>query len=445
MKISNYNVFIPWKKPGDYIIFNTITGSEILIDIDIKNILDNFDSHKDDLEKEFIEILLRNGILIDDDTDEKKILQVMREDARFHSTDIRFTVNTSYACNLACVYCFEGKGEIYNKKMNDEITDASIKFIKNMVNKYNRKKLHLTLYGGEPLLNLKADMKLIKEISSWCEETGIEFQCNIFTNGTLITKDLIEKLSSFAISPRVQISVHGPKKIHDKKRIFKNGEGSYETIMHGLKLLKDSKMPFYIAEMIDKDNLHLQEEFLDDLIERGLRNASVDNPSLGFDILDASTKYCKSYESSCLSEKKGERSLIDLKRLAIHKGFEVFSDLILNPIFCSAETKFLFVIDPFGDLYNCPVLMGNKRHRIGSINNKGQLTKITYSYYDFMSRNPLSFEKCKNCKYFPLCGGGCANNAFFKYGTFHRENCTPFEGIEERIKLYLENQKPERK
>ena len=49
----------------------------------------------------------------------------------------------------------------------------------------------------------------------------------------------------------------------------------------------------------------------------------------------------------------------------------------------------------------------NNKHKMGYIKDDGTLTDVTFAYYDWLSIDPLKEPDCSDCKYLPICGGGC--------------------------------------
>ena len=117
----------------------------------------------------------------------------------------------------------------------------------------------------------------------------------MYSNGTLITEDLVKKLSDYKIS-FLQISLAGSKEAHDKKRVFKNGEGSYEKTINAIKLSLKSKIPLVVAVNVDKDNKDTMGELLNDLINRGLKGVRI-----MFTPIYSMPHSCADYEPHCLS------------------------------------------------------------------------------------------------------------------------------------------------
>ena len=63
----------------------------------------------------------------------------------------------------------------------------------------------------------------------------------IATNGTLLTKDTIKLISKYNCIP--WISLDPSNKAHNRNRVYKDGRGTFEDVVNGIKRLK------YFAEV----------------------------------------------------------------------------------------------------------------------------------------------------------------------------------------------------
>jgi uncharacterized protein len=268
MKSSNYNIFVPLRKEK-YVLYNTLTDALLIVDQEMKDSLQNFSEGKDMVDSKMLESLKKSGIIVNDDIDEKLVFKTLHESSKYHSMLMSFTILTTYACNLSCPYCYEGKGEKLNKTMDETITKSVIKFIKKRVVEDNRKIFSVGLYGGEPLLNANGGFTILDALDTWVKDEGIGFKVSINSNGTLFTDEIINKWSQYPVS-YTQITLDGPKKLHDKKRVHKTGEGTYEIIIRTLEKLADVGANPVIRINVDQENFGHIEELLDDLKSRGL-------------------------------------------------------------------------------------------------------------------------------------------------------------------------------
>lgn len=58
------------------------------------------------------------------------------------------------------------------------------------------------------------------------------------TNGTLLTKEILDFLEEHGFA--IMVSLDGNKESHDKNRVFTNGKGTFDVIIHNLKFLKEN-------------------------------------------------------------------------------------------------------------------------------------------------------------------------------------------------------------
>jgi uncharacterized protein len=112
--------------------------------------------------------------------------------------------------------------------------------------------------------------------------------------------------------------------------------------------------------------------------------------------------------------------------------------------FCGFLGEYQYVVDPHADVYKCFTFVGLKDHCAGTINTEGEIEPLTWAYYDWMSRDPLTIEHCRRCALLPACGGGCAAVAYERHGTYHACGCyDPDSGAKDQLRRYLEREFPQ--
>ena len=141
-------------------------------------------------------------------------------------------------CNLNCEYCFYlekqalfAQDEKY--RMPDDVLRA---FIANYITSQPTPIVEFVWQGGEPTLLgidfFKRVMELQKQLAGAKTITNA-----LQTNGTLLTDEWCAFLKKHNFM--VGISLDGPKEIHDRYRRDRKGAGSFDQVMHGLKLLAE--------------------------------------------------------------------------------------------------------------------------------------------------------------------------------------------------------------
>lgn len=145
----------------------------------------------------------------------------------------------THKCNLRCTHC-------YQEEYQSDLTFHQIEKIFYDYLEFLQKKGyrgHINLTGGEPFLY--SDLYSVLEL---LEKNGVTF--GLLTNGTLLEKDNVEKLSKYEHLSFVQISLDGIRETHEAIR----GKGSFEKSLKGLKLLHRYKITSMVSFTAHKKN-----------------------------------------------------------------------------------------------------------------------------------------------------------------------------------------------
>jgi uncharacterized protein len=270
----------------------------------------------------------------------------------------------------------------------------------------------------------------------WADDQGIDYKSRIITNGTLVTPEIAEELQKYK-TRAIQLTLDGPKRIHNKKRIYKNGKGTFDDIINAARILLNKKIPVNFRINVDKENNPYIGELLNELAVLHLKNVPAICAPIG--------KFQACTDSECVHDKDVNSIIVETRKLLKEKGQAQppIKTHESSQIFCSFLGEGTYIIDPHADVYKCLTFVGVKDHCIGHINKKGRVTPTTV-YYDWMSRDPLHIEECKHCKMLPACGGGCASVAYKKHNTYHACGCyNPHSETKDQITWFLEKNFPE--
>ena len=142
-------------------------------------------------------------------------------------------------CNLRCEYCCFG--DCYDSYRRHSNQSISYRIAKKSIEEYckrSRNNVHISFYGGEPLL----EYDLLQEVLLFAERhvssLGKKVDFAITTNGTLLTKDKLKFLTTHDVT--IHISLDGDKKTHDAFRVFENGTGSFDVIQDNITYFVDA-------------------------------------------------------------------------------------------------------------------------------------------------------------------------------------------------------------
>ena len=403
-------------------VFLQIDDTQIQGWLDLK---DNPDTYKD---YKFADFLLSSRIIVKRQEDDLNIYLSDVLKNKYNSADVSLTILPTRGCNFGCIYCYERERPMVT--MNEETEAAIVRFVQS--NK-QIKRLNVTWYGGEPLINFGS----IERLSRAFLALGIEYAAKIVTNGYLLTKEKADLFAELSIND-VQITFDGPESIHNERRPLLGGQPTYRTIMENLKYLLQVNPSVHvdIRTNIDRRNMEMYAEFYDSFKSE----ISCDRVNLypGF-VSDLLSSECVSPEHNISEGGYEAQFALDLFD---RYGIEIKSFL---PRFrrhsCVGSKYFAFVIGPEGEIYKCWRMVGNPEQTLGNVregikNMAGFADYITGVDY---TRDP----KCLNCEFIALCGGGCPLVLLRNRNEgLHLNHCCPEKShmeqlMEMRYEMYL--------
>ncbi|HLP45285.1 MAG TPA: radical SAM protein [Candidatus Kapabacteria bacterium] len=149
-------------------------------------------------------------------------------------------------CNLRCKYCtFSGRYSLNRIHGTDNMTfetaKKAITFFMKKCDSFAGHPPAITFYGGEPLLKFDMIKKIIQYVNDMGKKEKFFFKFT--TNGTLLTKEIIKFLVDNDIS--ILISLDGCKQVQDRYRVYKNGYGTFDTIMKNIQFIKKHHLEYF--------------------------------------------------------------------------------------------------------------------------------------------------------------------------------------------------------
>lgn len=413
MKVSQYNIFFKYK--NNYLLANTFTGAVFTISDNIKEALksNNFTT----LSKNDIEIYKKTGILINDDVNEYNIYQYSVNRESYNNTVLSLTILLTRNCNFKCIYCFEGQKK-ETKTMNESTKKSILFFIENvLLQNKNIKIVSITLFGGEPLLGFCKNYEWLESIKLLCTRNKKKFETIVITNGSLFTNKILDELHKLNCKS-IQITLDGIEDIHNKRRTYINGKGSFNDVINGIKsVVQYKKLNNPIIRInIDKTNLNQTKELLKYISEHGLSDCFIDF-GIVKDIGNNET------QPMCFSGEEIGKALFPLWKYMTELGLNFNYRPLRLYNYCGLSKENFYTIDVNGDVYKCWELVGQKEFIIGQISKEGHLINTTQHLVDCLCRNSTFINECKKCKYLPLCGCGCASVAIQKYNSLFKPGC----------------------
>lgn len=316
------------------------------------------------------------------------------------------------ACNLKCSYCYGDAGR-YGEggKMNKKTAFQAIDWL--MEASGEKQTVRVGFLGGEPMLSFELMRQVILYAEHKVEEKGKRIFFYTTTNGTLLDDESIAFLKEHDVS--VQVSLDGPKELHDAQRPFANNEGSFDVIVPRLKKL--------LKEMPNSSGHAVLEAGVDPaLVRKALRKTGLTEitilPATGSLFNDTGDRKnttdhsaplfkCMENDAEEWIKKTKDRDIDALEVLATTTQFFAALQSILHGIKnyypCGAGMGLLGVSSS-GDLYLCHRFVGMDKYKLGSIFQK----EINRDAYE---ESPTSESLvCKTCFARYYCAGGCKHD-----------------------------------
>jgi uncharacterized protein len=410
-----------------------------------------------------IELLKRRGYLTEQTVEEEEAYFVELA-TRLHHFQRRlmphYVFMPTYSCNLRCAYCFQDHMRtdpayqhllrIMQPEMVDRIFAAMPKIeAAHGVPEDADVVRDITFFGGEPLLT--ENRPIIEYTINKALSLG-KARFSAITNGTDLEayQDLIgpDKISY------LQITVDGPAKVHDDRRIYADGSGSFDKIARNIDMALGAGAYVGARMSVDRDNIDQLPKLADEIIARGWNrysnfsayttpihaansNTDIKKTFTSWDLDRALEKLHKESPNMRVMSRPNSDGLMDRARL-IFGGNDPLPNFKAS--FCGAHSK-MYLLDPFGDIYACWERTGDAKVRIGHINEDSEVILNEELNQTWRNRTVVSNPVCRKCRYSFACGGGCAVLAMNHKGKFHTNYCDGFANRFRALiaEAYLEN------
>lgn len=407
--LENTNKYIPSKfnalsktDDGGVILYNSYTGA--IVDFSDEEKAEVMGSLKrtgtEALDSDVKKSLFDNGFIVPENVDEKRRAEYLHQS--MHRTDmLHLILMTTEQCNFRCTYCYE---TFARGKMTDETKSGVKALVKERATTLNN--LHISWFGGEPLLELGIIEELSNSFMAEAKENKIDYSADIVTNGFFLTREVLEKLLSWEVR-QYMVTIDGVQAVHDSRRHMAGGQGTFERIIENLKAVKESTGQFDMTIRVnfDEDNLaetgelieFLKEHFADDkrfgVFFRPVGRWGGENND----------------EIPTCTHITANKKIWEFTETAMDKGISmsnmVTGSMMPTASVCYAAKPNAMVIGSNGQLYKCTTVLDEEVNKVGHINADGTMDLD----YDKIASWVMSGEEtdsvCQSCFYRPACQG----------------------------------------
>lgn len=329
-------------------------------------------------------------------------------------------------CNLDCSYCYL-PDRLNKRKISLETLEKALNwaFFSGLV----RQPFTLLWHAGEPMVLPATFYEQATVLLERCNVSGFEVTQSFQTNATLVNDAWCEFIRRRGV--QVGVSVDGPDFLNDRHRVTRQGRGTLDRVLRGMRLLRDYEIPFDVITVLTSTSLDYPDELFDFYMEHGLT-------SVAFNVEEIEGPHVTSSLSGSGVESRFRRFYSRFMDLALAADpplrVREFDSAHNSVSYRQPPEKRTQECRPFAILnvdyegnfstYS-PELLGlsSPRHGSFALGNVGRdslesvLTMPRFLALDDEIRRGVDLCQ-ETCRYFPFCGGGPPGNKFFENGDF---------------------------
>lgn len=353
-------------------------------------------------------LLQKTGAILDSEETFLNSIRMLENRFRASYRGFDLTICISESCNFSCRYCYE-KTEKKTCIISYKVIDRLIDNLKQQENTFSS--IHITLYGGEPLLSIDRILYLHNKLKSLNKKLFY----SMITNGYLLSLENYKVLLKLPID-KYQITIDGFQNSHNFNRPHKHKFDTYSVILRNLtdiyNFCKQNEMQpnITIRVNIDKRNAETFVDFYK-YINSTFSNCFSINSAFIED-------YNKRNNPNILSTR--QRIKFCLRNFSNNIYETRYLPHVFNRLnYCCATLSKSIVIDAHGNVYKCWTDIGIKKRVIFNVFSPRNRNLVLESQY-YIAPDPLYDKKCKHCFLLFSCYGGCPRNIVDKKS----RNCT---------------------
>lgn len=344
-------------------------------------------------------------------------------------------------CNIDCTYCFFLSKEALYPNEKSRMSPATLEaYIRQLLESHRTPQVTVAWQGGEPTLMRLDFFKQAVELVEKYRRPGQAVQQTFQTNGLLLDDDWCAFFREHDFL--VGLSVDGPRELHDRYRVDRRGQGTFDRVMQGWRALRRHAVELNVLCTVNAANQDHGREvyrfFRDELGARWVQfipiveRATAETIAIanqGWSEQPGKKRLLYTQTGSLVTERTvgGEqygRFLVDIfeewVRHDVGKVFVQLFDVTLEAYFgrhllCihAPTCGYGPALEHNGDLYSCDHFV-EPRFKLGNIHETHMLALVAspeQRKFGQDKRDTLTAQ-CQSCEVRPLCNGGCPKDRF---------------------------------
>ena len=255
MQPSMFNVQVPVAERDEVFLMNTLTDAQFLVSPDVAGLLDRVargETAFNAEERETIDALVENGFVVDSrDTSERPLLAVLHQHARGHRAAAGHRAHHA-AVQFRLRLLLPGRPrrlqQVRRTRCRSRPRPTWSRGSRSGSTRLRPEKFVLTLFGGEPLLNLPVAYYLAERCHALCEERGITQHISVITNGLLLTPEVVDRLTPYGLQG-VKVTLDGDRDTHNRMRPLRGRQGTFDKIIENVRQVADKVLDHHRRQL----------------------------------------------------------------------------------------------------------------------------------------------------------------------------------------------------
>ncbi|AGL17742.1 radical SAM protein [Actinoplanes sp. N902-109] len=346
------------------------------------------------------------GLLVEDERDEAaEVIDAGRAAARDRRVR-EFVVMPSAYCNMGCGYCGQSHERV---TVSRDHRAALAGRVERAAQSGHYDSINVRWFGGEPMMGYAVLRDLSQRFVASAAHAGVGYTAKIITNGSLLDARKLRVLHRDCRVGTVEITLDGPREVHDAARPLKRGGGSFERVVAVVAAALDDPelgdLRFVIRTNVTVDNAGLAEPFAAELAAAGLAHDRVS--------CYPAPVHAWGNDVGAMAVPRREMAAAELRWFLAYARRGLRFALLPSAarrVVCSATTRHSEVVGADGRVFSCteqPLVPGLGDGELGTVAGVGAALRPAGAFDDWYDAMAAGETGCRACSLLPVCGGAC--------------------------------------
>lgn len=289
--------------------------------------------------------------------------------------------------------------------MPPHVVEGTKRGIENALRGENKlAQLNISWFGGEPCLALDVVDDISQYAQKLCKKDGVRYIASMTTNGYFLKEATLVRLLANGVT-HFQVTLDGTKETHNKSRMLRGKQGTFDVIYRNLLSAADSnhRVSFTIRVNVSQENYSGVVELISLLAPDFAEDSrfSLDFHSVG------QWGGPNDENLPVFAEDRGHAAINTLIEIARAAGFDNKPSkrtLCSHGSVCYAGKRNSLVVGSDGTLYKCTVAFTDKRNKVGLVDRQKGFVTSPRKIAPWIKGSENS-TKCKSCSFMAACRG----------------------------------------